>query len=419
MPKLSSVSDNPSLHTFLNRHDVQAAGLTAAYLDGFVTAAAAGPPWDRIQDFMDLLFGEDMPAFDGDDEAEGVISALLARHNELAELFDETPTKFQPAFTADEVEDWATGFGRGMGLAMDAWETAMTDQETAMLAMPVLYFARAETSGRPMIEEIEDVTPEAKAELIGQIHKGVALLADHFRKVEAATSSEDILQAFLARSDVQAAGISLSYIDGLVAAAAAGPAAWESIDDLRGCLLGDNGPSFQSDEEKRGVFEAIVARYTHCGWLLDEDPASYEPIFAPDGDVTAWASGFARGMMLAPKEWEAVLNDPDQGTLLAPILPFARDPGSGRTILEESGEASLEDYAYLSRHIRDAVVAINDYWWGVDGDEELPMPGEAGAPPPQPPPANTNQPRRHKKVGRNEPCPCGSGRKYKKCCGAH
>ena len=21
-------------------------------------------------------------------------------------------------------------------------------------------------------------------------------------------------------------------------------------------------------------------------------------------------------------------------------------------------------------------------------------------------------------VGRNDPCPCGSGRKYKKCCGA-
>jgi uncharacterized protein len=23
------------------------------------------------------------------------------------------------------------------------------------------------------------------------------------------------------------------------------------------------------------------------------------------------------------------------------------------------------------------------------------------------------------KVGRNEPCPCGSGKKYKKCCGLH
>jgi len=23
-----------------------------------------------------------------------------------------------------------------------------------------------------------------------------------------------------------------------------------------------------------------------------------------------------------------------------------------------------------------------------------------------------------RKIGRNEPCPCGSGKKYKKCCGA-
>ena len=24
----------------------------------------------------------------------------------------------------------------------------------------------------------------------------------------------------------------------------------------------------------------------------------------------------------------------------------------------------------------------------------------------------------NKKIGRNEPCPCGSGKKYKHCCGA-
>ncbi|MGC2082083.1 MAG: SEC-C metal-binding domain-containing protein, partial [Bradyrhizobium sp.] len=28
-------------------------------------------------------------------------------------------------------------------------------------------------------------------------------------------------------------------------------------------------------------------------------------------------------------------------------------------------------------------------------------------------PARSNAP----KVGRNDPCPCGSGKKYKKCCG--
>lgn len=29
-----------------------------------------------------------------------------------------------------------------------------------------------------------------------------------------------------------------------------------------------------------------------------------------------------------------------------------------------------------------------------------------------------DQPRRAAKVGRNDPCPCGSGKKHKKCCGA-
>ena len=27
------------------------------------------------------------------------------------------------------------------------------------------------------------------------------------------------------------------------------------------------------------------------------------------------------------------------------------------------------------------------------------------------------QPKKSTKVGRNDPCPCGSGRKYKQCCG--
>jgi uncharacterized protein len=30
----------------------------------------------------------------------------------------------------------------------------------------------------------------------------------------------------------------------------------------------------------------------------------------------------------------------------------------------------------------------------------------------------STKPERARKVGRNEPCPCGSGKKYKRCCGA-
>jgi uncharacterized protein YchJ len=33
------------------------------------------------------------------------------------------------------------------------------------------------------------------------------------------------------------------------------------------------------------------------------------------------------------------------------------------------------------------------------------------------PPASKAEPVHNPKIGRNEPCPCGSGKKYKKCCG--
>ncbi len=42
---------------------------------------------------------------------------------------------------------------------------------------------------------------------------------------------------------------------------------------------------------------------------------------------------------------------------------------------------------------------------------------EAIEPMPMPPPAPETIRRTGQKVGRNDPCPCGSGKKYKKCCG--
>ena len=43
---------------------------------------------------------------------------------------------------------------------------------------------------------------------------------------------------------------------------------------------------------------------------------------------------------------------------------------------------------------------------GLPGEDEAPLP----------PPVETIRGEK-KAVGRNEPCPCGSGKKYKKCCG--
>lgn len=45
---------------------------------------------------------------------------------------------------------------------------------------------------------------------------------------------------------------------------------------------------------------------------------------------------------------------------------------------------------------------VDGNWYYVDGHVHGPEPFQRESP----------------KVGRNEPCPCGSGKKYKKCCGA-
>ena len=59
------------------------------------------------------------------------------------------------------------------------------------------------------------------------------------------------------------------------------------------------------------------------------------------------------------------------------------------------------------RGIYDRSEAVFEHF-GLPFDAEPPAPASSVAPHPAP-----GQP----KIGRNDPCPCGSGKKYKKCCG--
>ena len=56
----------------------------------------------------------------------------------------------------------------------------------------------------------------------------------------------------------------------------------------------------------------------------------------------------------------------------------------------------------VSHHERSTFVRRDGRWYFEDGEIQRPAPIARSAP----------------KVGRNDPCPCGSGKKYKKCCGA-
>ncbi|MBN2541421.1 preprotein translocase subunit SecA [bacterium] len=61
--------------------------------------------------------------------------------------------------------------------------------------------------------------------------------------------------------------------------------------------------------------------------------------------------------------------------------------------------------------------SVSAYERGASGEAQPAGVVQGGRP--SPPPGRKQQPLRVKKVGRNDPCPCGSGKKYKKCCGAN
>jgi hypothetical protein len=78
------------------------------------------------------------------------------------------------------------------------------------------------------------------------------------------------------------------------------------------------------------------------------------------------------------------------------------------TIFHASNLADLVDcYQHLGGVMPDEISARNEAWfarWEATRREAL---GRSGA---------SSERRRERRVGRNEPCPCGSGKKYKKCC---
>ncbi len=106
-----------------------------------------------------------------------------------------------------------------------------------------------------------------------------------------------------------------------------------------------------------------------------------------------WCFGFMRAIDLAGKAWEPLFDDETNRVLLMPILMLGTEEGLDQIDAAEDSEAEYEGALEM---LELSVEAIDAYWrlrrkYGA-------VPSIAGEP------------------GRNDPCPCGSGRKFKKCC---
>ena len=201
---------------------------------------------------------------------------------------------------------------------------------------------------------------------------------------------------------------------------------------------------FESMEEARSVNLALMDVYNEV------NEASRAELLPPgcivsgdamadldeDAPLSQWSRGFLAGHQWLEETWESYLSvarelapededEPDDedepedededeedaselDEALATILmmlsffssrrlaeAFATETGGEltkiATVMHEGIPEAVKEYVAIGRNMQDIVA-----------EEEQPQPVKRTSP----------------KVGRNDPCPCGSGRKYKRCCGA-
>jgi len=118
-----------------------------------------------------------------------------------------------------------------------------------------------------------------------------------------------------------------------------------------------------------------------------------------------WAIGFMTGMQLGGEEWNDYLNDDDQAGVFVPILMLAHENDPDPEMRPEPIDDEQREKLF-------AEIAV-----GLPRMYKYMAPFRASALPRHEPIEPFK--RTTRKIGRNEPCPCGSGLKFKKCCGKH
>jgi uncharacterized protein len=170
---------------------------------------------------------------------------------------------------------------------------------------------------------------------------------------------------------------------------------------------GDNQqPAFDNPEHANRVLGLVMEHYNNVARTLMEHPDRYSPLFTVDtrnGDILweLWIDGFEKAVKLNPAAWQKLLNaDANTAVAMRGMLTLT-DIARGNQPRKDSDLLAMK----APDNITHWVVTLNNWRFA----NYHPMQS-----------ADTQTPSvSTKKVGRNDPCPCGSGKKYKKCCGLH
>lgn len=200
--------------------------------------------------------------------------------------------------------------------------------------------------------------------------------------------------------------MNLEMLDGFFAALLVGPE-HRSVMDYLPVIWGESKPAelaLPTKDEQQEFVQLIINHWNSTRELLESE-AMFSPILKDDletADAHDWASGFMKGISMHSSGWQKFLNDENHAGPMVPIFAlhyqYSEDPSMQPFAKALEGEQKQNVIAAAAG----AVMMIKQYF---DKRRKKPV-------------AETTYQRSQSKVGRNDPCPCGSGKKFKQCCGA-
>jgi uncharacterized protein len=204
--------------------------------------------------------------------------------------------------------------------------------------------------------------------------------------------------------------MTLEELDGFFAALICGPELVRPSEYLP-VIWGDN-IVLDDSFGKQPVFQDFLSLIM-CHWNVIADTLYSGDVFLPllleddDGATHAndWATGFRRGMEFHKERWAALLADEEHGGLLVPIFALAHEHDPDPEMRPYKEAIGGDEREKLIAGAAAGVTGIYRYFKSQRSLEKEPLNSV------------TTFRRNVPKIGRNDPCPCGSGKKFKQCCG--
>ena len=229
-------------------------------------------------------------------------------------------------------------------------------------------------------------------------------------KPEPLTDAEfDRLSGVLGRFDNKRP-MNLEQLDGFFAALICGPVNVPPSEYLP-MILGDDMVLEDTFDGQTVLqdFLSLIMRYWNVIVDTLQSDEVYLPLLLQDENgishANDWANGFLRGMELRKAEWAALLNDEEHGGWLVPILALAHEHDPDPEVRPYKEPITAEARENLIVGAAAGVIGIYHHF-EAQRLLETKLYGNA-----------TTFRRTLPKIGRNDPCPCGSGKKFKQCCG--